>query len=295
MLKSKSGKRRLFVAGAILVMGASIFTACTSKLAKASVNFDKSAIYALNNSSVVQEVIDTEFNDFAFLGADFTRVDEDNLDVDISGVAKYNQGQNKAIVKMSYTLNDDIFDGVDELKKHEVVEALGNAIQSEEMREFDLMQVSNIKALNDTLKEISESPIDGYDFKNGMVVSLGNLQFNEDDNTISFQMKNHNDYVHTTTVMQPMIIPNGNGGSTTVMRPVTTYSYEDFLHTNDIYIKVSDKEMEEMKADPSKIIDTFINYVKNGEKGKYVVNSVEIDKLSGQDTSMIDDLDYERM
>ncbi len=289
MFKGKSLKK-FFLASAVLMIGASALSGCTSKFVKATKKFEDSAVNALNRSEIVQEALDVDFNDFAFLGADFTRADSNNFDVDVSGVAKYNDGKNNAVVTMSYTLDDDYFEDIKPEKQDKLMESLNKAIETEEISSFDYMEIESFANLNSMLQKFANSPKEDFNFKEGLIFSLGNLSFNEKDGVISFDLKNHNTYVKqiiTTTyyynVALKMLMPMTN----------TYYEYENCLHYNQVNLFVSPEEMQNMKKDPKSIINTFINHLENNAKDKYKIVFKNTENLNENDLSNIEDFEFE--
>ena len=53
--------------------------------------------------------------------------------------------------------------------------------------------------------------------------------------------------------------------------------------------------MDLIKLDPSYAVDAFISRVNSDQKDSYVVNSVEVDKVSDLDTSMLNEVDMEKL
>ena len=286
--------KKFLIAGAALLMGATALAGCSSAITDASNQLGEDAVNALNKSAVVAQVTDEEFTDFTFLGAEFDRANDYAFNVDVSGIAKYKEGANKAYVTMNYLLDDSYFDGVDVSKKEQVINAISKAMQTEEMKDFDFLPIANVKALNGTLKKISESPLDDFHYGKGMVFALGNLKLDEENGSVSFQMKSHVNYSKTESRMEPGMVWNGE--SYTLGMVMKTYHYnEDFIHTNDVYVKVSQEDMDLIKLDPSYAVDAFISRVKKKKKDSYVVNSVEVDKVSDLDTSMLNEVDKEKL
>lgn len=277
--------KKFFIAGAAIALSASVLAGC-SALKDASQEMGDSTVNILNNSSVVRESTDVTFNEFTFLGADFDRVEGSTLDVDVSGVAKYNEMQNKAYITMNYNLDDSFFAGIDSNDKAEIVRALNQAMQQNEMQDFTFVPINSVKALNESLKGITESPLKDFRYNGGLVFALGDVNVNMEEGYASFQLKSHVDYVKTETQVVPSVIYVNGKPQVGVTTKVNHY-YENFLHTNDVYVRATEQELAAMENDSSLIIDKFIEYVNNNDKNNLVVNSVEVDKISDFDATML--------
>ena len=268
---------RAAVLGVTMLMSMGMLTGCSNEFAAAQENLNKVGLDQLQQSSVVREVTNEDFSDFQFLCAEFEVNDDKTYDVDVNGVAQYNDGNDQAYVKMSYNLDEKYFYEIRSDDKIAVINTLAEAMGKEEMKAFDYAALNSIKEINSTVKNIAESPLDDYSFNKGMVFSLGKIRFDEGQDRVYFEMKAHVKYEHSYVTWEPRY----NGVTT-----VTRYEYDDFIHTNDIYLNVDKQEMAEMKADNKLIFDKFVSVVKNNEKDKYVINSNEIDKLKDLDTSL---------
>ncbi len=287
MFKGKSFKK--FILASAVILGLTSLTGCSSYFVQSTKKFNKTAIDVLNTNQVVQEVLDADFNDFSFLGADFTKTGSEMLDVDISGVAKYN-GDQKAVVTMSYDLEENYFRNVKDGKKDLIVDLLELALKNKEMKSFDFMEISDFSQLNDVLANIAEPAKSGFNFDRGIVFYLGNLQFDEQEGTVSFDMKNNNifvkTYIETILIYNPALkIP--------MPTPVTRYEYENYIDCNQVKLFVSPQELQNMKNDPKSIIDFFVKYVKINDKNKCKITLINREDLSEKDTSNIDDFEFE--
>lgn len=287
--------KKFFLSGAALLIGASALAGCSSAMTKASETLNPEVVAAMNRSAVVQQVTDAEFEDFSFYAADFNRADGNKYDIDVCGVAKDTEGQN-SYVTLSYNVSDSHFAGLKQDDKVEVINAIKEMVAQEEIEEFDLVPVSSVNALNKTLKKTAERVNDDYYFTKGMVFSLSNVQINEENGTASFRLRSHNKYEKTEQRYEPGMVYDMQEGSYKPGMVWRTYYYsDDYIHTNDIYIKASAEDLQLMKLDHSYIIDHYVNYVNNGQKDNYVINSVSTDKVSDYDVSMISDVEIENI
>ncbi len=289
MLKNK---KKFILIGAVAALGATMLAGCSQALLDAQTNVEDSMLKAIRTSELVSDEVNNKVEDIVFLGADFDRADNSTYDVDVNGVAKCNDKKN-AYVTMSYNINESFFTGISEDDKSEIINALALAIEQSEMKDFSFVEVGNAVKLGDTLKSISESPVKDYKYDKGLVLSIEDVVFDEQEGYVSFQMKNHNKYCKTVTQMVPTYTYiNGQMQLSYVVK--TNYYYEDFVHTNDIYIRASSEQMEKMKEDSSLIFDTYALYVNNGQKDNYIINSVAVDKVSERDATMLGNMDLDK-
>ncbi|MCI8555995.1 MAG: hypothetical protein HFI85_05485 [Clostridia bacterium] len=282
-MKKKLNKAILLGATMILSMG--MMTGCTGEFEKAQENLNKTGLDQLQHSKVVREVTDEEFSHFKFLCAEFEVNDDKTYDVDVNGVAKYNDGKEQAYVKMSYTLDGQSLYEVNKDDRAAILNLISQTMSRQEMKAFDYAPLSSIKAINSILRQTAESPLDEFNYRHGILFSLGKIKFDEDKDRVCFEMKTHVKYERPYTVMQPIVV-----GNMMTMMPVTHYENEEFIHTNDVYLNVSKEEMARMKADNKLIFDKFVDVVKKQEFDKYVINSVEVDKLDDLDISLFNSL-----
>lgn len=264
-----------------MLMSMGMLTGCSNEFVAVQENLNKVGLDQLQQSSVVREVTDEEFSHFKFLCAEFEVNDDKTYDVDVNGVAKYNNGKEQAYVKMSYTLDGQSLYEVNKDDRSAILNLISQVMSTQEMKAFDYASLNSIKAINSIVRNTAESPLDEFNYRHGIVFSLGKIQFDEDKDRVCFEMKTHVKYERPYTVMQPIMV-----GNTLTMMPITHYENEEFIHTNNVYLNVSKEEMAEIKADNKLIFDKFVDVVKKEEIDKYVINSVEVDKLDDLDISL---------
>ncbi len=272
---------RAAVLGVTMLMSMGMLTGCSNEFVAVQENLNKVGLDQLQQSSVVREVTDEEFSHFKFLCAEFEVNDDKTYDVDVNGVAKYNNGKEQAYVKMSYTLDGQSLYEVNKDDRSAILNLISQVMSTQEMKAFDYASLNSIKAINSIVRNTAESPLDEFNYRHGIVFSLGKIQFDEDKDRVCFEMKTHVKYERPYTVMQPIMV-----GNTLTMMPITHYENEEFIHTNNVYLNVSKEEMAEIKADNKLIFDKFVDVVKKEEIDKYVINSVEVDKLDDLDISL---------
>lgn len=288
MLKTKNR----FVVGASFLLGLTTLVGCSAAVKDAQENIDTTTVNAMNQSQAVRVITQEEFKEFTFLGADFERSDSSALNVEVSGLAKYGEEQS-AFVNLGYTDVESFFSEINQEDKAAIINALSAVIQERELTDFEMTPVSSAAVVNDTLKDIAESPLDNYRYNNGMVFAVGNVSFNEEEGYASFEVKSNIEYSHTYSQITYGIVGRNSDGSFRY-GPITKIKteYEDFLHTHRIYVRASEAEISAMQNDMSLIFDKFYTVVKDGEKENYVVESLEVQSSQEFNTKMKDDVSY---
>lgn len=284
------GKKKFAVLAPLVATIAMGFAGCSQADKDAVKDFNQEVLNVLNNSPVVSEVVETNFDKFDFLGADFEETAQSDYDVDISGIAQYNNTQ-KAFVKMSYTLDGKEFASINEKKQDEILKVLTTLVGKEEMKNFDFVAVSGVKKLNGVINSVSESPVKDYDFNKGLVFSLSDVKFDEEGGAISFNMRTYVEYANEETVLAPLPITDPDGMTTIIPTPIKKTNYEDFIHENVVAISVTSEEMNQMKQDNSLIFDKFVELVNSDSKDQFVVSQVSSEKPTKFDTSMLEKIE----
>ena len=128
-------------------------------------------------------------------------------------------------------------------------------IQDKELENFEFSPVSSAQVVNDTLKDIVESPVENYNFNKGRAFSVGNVTINKEEGYASFEVKSNINYSRTVTEVTYGISSYKDGkpqyGLVTRLK---TY-HEDYLHTHRVYVKTSENELTAMESDTSLIFD----------------------------------------
>ena len=205
------------------------------------------------------------FKNIIFSGADF--VEKDGCyDVSISGIGtKEGEGTRKHFVSLEYTdvKDADVQKFLKKDKEVDFYKALNHIIENYELESYSDYAVESINELNSAVRGNTEQKYEDYDFGKNFVYSIKNIQFNEQDKTVSFETRQNARYskedkkvVKTTTM--------------TYFKDVTRN--KDTSQSYTIEFKVSDTEFEEMKADPSKVIEKFIELSADKENSKISVN-----------------------
>lgn len=221
-----------------------------------------------NEANSYFEVMESEekpFENIIFSGADFVEKDG-GYDVSISGIgSKEGEGNKKHFVSLEYTdINDaDVKKFIKKDKEIDFYKALNHIIENYELEAYSDYAVESINELNSAVRGNTEQKYEDYDFGKNFVYAIKNVEFNENDKTVSFETRQNARYSKEDKKIMKT-------GSMTYFKDVTRN--KDTNQSYTIEFKVSDAEFEEMKANPSKAIEKFIELSAEKDNEKVSVN-----------------------
>ena len=223
----------------------------------------------LNEANSYVEIVNGEeekpFENIIFSGADFVEKDG-GYDVSICGIgSKEGEGNKKHFVNLEYSdVNDaDVKKFIKKDKEIDFYKALNHIIENYELESYSDYAVESINELNSAVRGNTEQKYEDYDFGKNFVYTVKNIEFNDKDKTVSFETKQNARYSKEDKKVM-------KSGSMTYFKDVT--KNKDTSQSYTIQLKVSDAEFEEMKADPSKAIEKFIELSAEKENEKVSVN-----------------------
>lgn len=280
---------KLVILGAI-ALSALTLTGCSQEIKEAQSNLDNKVVTVLNNNRVVISKTENVFTNYKFLAADFNDSTSVNqYDVFVNGVSKIKDSDKKAYLSLEYTFDKSLFDKIDSKDTVSALNKLSEIVENNEPISFSCVESKDLSTFNKSLTSVIDCPIANYKLYNGLVYSVSNMNFDEQKNYVSFLTKEDMEYSRTqteTTYGVTGVDANGNPKFGLVTR-VKTY-YENFFQASNVYIKVTDAEMDSMKQDSSLVFDKFTDVVKNNQKDQYVIQSVEVATENEFNTSMKD-------
>ena len=221
-----------------------------------------------NEANSYFEVMESEekpFENIIFSGADFVE-NGGGYDVSINGIgSKEGEGNKKHFVSLEYTdINDaDVKKFIKKDKEVDFYKALNHIIENYELEAYSDYAVESINELNSAVRGNTEQKYEDYDFGKNFVYAIKNVEFNENDKTVSFETRQNARYSKEDKKIMKT-------GSMTYFKDVTRN--KDTNQSYTIEFKVSDAEFEEMKADPSKAIGKFIELSAEKDNEKVSVN-----------------------
>ncbi len=297
--KYSSVKNKLMVLGlaATLFVGSMTLTGCTSKeLEGAQAYIDSSMTHVLN-SEAIQQAENELFSKYTFLCADVNKTDGSMYSVDINGIATRAESEKKAYTTFNYLVSDSYFQNEDELKSSaDIINKFAEIIEKENYSSYSISNVKNLDSLNSTMREVTDCPIDGGYHPSGenFLYGVSGVELSEADNVASFSTKELTKFSRTRTEVTYGIKGyfDGKPQYGTIIRSVT--DYESFFMEHNIYVKLTPEEMEQAKQDESIVFEKFAEYVKSGQKDKFVVQETNIMDSKQYDANMKDHVDLSK-
>ena len=284
-------KKTLQVLGisALIFAGTLSLVGCSGKeLQSAQDNIDTTVTTVLN-SEEIQAVENAPFENFTFLCADVTKDCPTQYTIDINGVANYANSDKKAYTTFNYIVNDSYCSNEESFKNEAaIINTLSDIVKNENYNSYSISTVKDLTALNNAMKTVTESPLDGYKSNTNFLYGVSNVQLSESDNVASFSTKELTKFSRTRTEVTYGITGYVDGKPKYGLVTRTKTDYESFFLDQNVYVQLTPEEMEMAKKDESIVFDKFVEYVKNDQKDKFVIQETNIAKDKELDANMKD-------
>lgn len=203
---------------------------------------------------------------FQLIGTDVAKTAFD-FGVKFNGVASLSNGE-KAFASLNYSVPSTEFLKLEKRSDAEkVYNLLDKIVQQYEPAGYSITPVTNLVNINDAFVKNAPTPFNGYNLTDGMVYNLGEPVFNDQDKTITFDVKVLMELDKTKT-MPGWGIGLGFNGRVCFGYgiPISISHAKGTFTTIDQYvISVDDKTYEAMKADQKAIYDACVETI-NGNK-----------------------------
>ena len=273
-------KRKLMVLGLAATMFAGVLTmtGCSNKELESAQNRIDSSITHVLNSSEIQEEENDLFSQYTFLCADVEKADNSMYSIDINGIATRADSEQKSYTTFNYIVSDSYFQNEDDLKNSaSIINKFAEIVENENYTSYSIANVKNLDALNNTMREVTDAPIDGYHTTGeNFLYGVSSVELSESDNVASFSTKELTKFSRTRTEVTYGIkgYVDGKAQYGPIVRTVT--DYESFFMEHNVYIKLTPEEMEQAKHDESIVFEKFVEYVNSKQKDKYVIQETNI-------------------
>lgn len=298
MAKKPSNMKKTFIAlGLSAVALASAFTlaGCSeSKLTKAQNNIDHQVTSVLNQEEIQNE-LNSPFSNFTFLGANVEESNSKKYNVNINGIATYQNTNQKAYTAFNYIVNKNYFDEKSTKSNADIINTLAEIVKNEDYETYSIANVNNLQALNHAMGKATESPIDDFQFNRNFLYGVSDVNFSEEDGVVSFSTKEYVNFSRTRTVVEYAYVWHGDNDWSFEPRWTVVTDYEPFFMDHNVYLKLTPEEMKQAKTDSSIIFDKFTEYVNGNQKDKYVIQQTSVAKEKDMGANMHSDISLERM
>jgi len=258
-------------ASAMLMLG---LVGCTTAQEDAQNNLNTSIINAVNSSATITAITDIKLDDFDFLASNINQTENISY-VDINGIGEISNNDKKAYVNVQYKVDSSTFSDVDEDDSVEVLNKLTEIVQTSEISNIDCVYVTDINEMNNAMSNLFECSNASYNYDSSLTYSVKNLKFNTEDNCFTFEAYSNVKYSKTTTEYIRRYIKSGKSGSWKIIRTTET-DYKESYETQQVVVKATPEEIEQMKQDSSIALDKFIEVVNNKEKDSYFVKTIDV-------------------
>lgn len=288
-------RQSLLILGLVgtVFLGTFTLTGCSMKdLEEAQDKIDHSITHILNSENI-QEDEKALFSKFTFLCADVEKADGAQYSIDINGIAKYDNSDQKAYTTFNYLVSDSYFANEENTKNEAaIINTLADIVENENYNSYSISNVKNLDALNDAMGKATESPLDGYRTNNNFLYGVTNVQLSPEEGVASFSTKELTKFSRTRTEVTYGIIGyfDGKPKYGPVTRTVT--DYESFFIDNNVYVKLTPEEMEQAKTNESIVFEKFAEYVKEGKTDKFVIQQTNITDQKQYDANMKDHISF---
>lgn len=207
-----------------------------------------------------------ELLDFQLMGTDVAKT-AFNFGVKFNGVASLSNGD-KAFASLNYSIPSTEFLKLEKRSEaKEVYNVLDKIVQNYKPTSYSITPVTSLVKVNDAFVKNAPTPFNGYNITDALVYNLGQPTFNDQEKTITFDVKVLMELDKTKRKPGwglcwgfPGTVCFGYG------IPISADHAKGTFTTIDQYvIKVDDKTYEAMKADQKEIYDACAETI-NGNK-----------------------------
>ena len=161
------------------------------------------------------------------------------------------------------------------------------------MTSYSYINVKDFNQLNNAVKSVLESPLDGYKTSSSLVYGVNNLTFNYEDGYASFTTYEDTKYSRTRTELVWTVVGVDMDGNVQYGWAVQTVTdYEGFVQEHNMYVKATAEELDAMKEDNSLVFDKFVESVNQKDKSNYTAQSVNVQKTTQFNTNLLEETTY---
>ncbi|MBE7074696.1 MAG: hypothetical protein E7376_01795 [Clostridiales bacterium] len=193
--------------------------------------------------------------DFKLIGTDVAKTAFD-YGVKFNGVASLSNGES-AYASLNYSIPSTEFLKLEKRSSaKQVYNLLDKIVQQYKPVSYSITPVTNLVNINDAFVKNAPTPFKGYNIKDALVYNLAAPEFNDEDKTISFDVKTLME-VDKVKIKPGWGLCVGFSGPVCFGfgMPIAVHSNGTFTTIDKYVIKVDDKTYEAMKANPKAIYD----------------------------------------
>lgn len=236
------GFKKFFILGLATLYLFGALNGCSSERLDLESDLNDDALDSINYVETAYN-LGNKYNDFTFIGADFA-YNETYYDVGINGIAKTTKGKMN-YVNMKYKVDCDFVENIDNTTEENVIAALNEIINNNEIYSYTSLEVESIDELCDTARTFAHKELNGGSLEKSFVYSISDLLLDDDKKQITFNIGQNARYKSTEEENNICISQHS----------VTLYC--------------TNQEYEELSNNYSLILKTFISNVKDGQTDKY--------------------------
>lgn len=287
-------KKKKIVLGFASFLLINSLTSCSRALEEAQANIDGKVVTVMNGNDNIKSKLGGEIEKFTFLSAE-TIKNNDNYAVDINGIVTARESSQKAYTTLNYVVDGSYFDNMKRATNDNIINALASVVENENLSEVSVYKVNNALSFSDAMGSVTESPLEDYELSKNLLYGIGDIQYNDSENTVFFQAKNATKFERTTMAFGWGVVGNNDGKPEygLVAKPQT--DYQTFFIDQNVYIKLNEEDFKMSKTDESVIFDKFTDFVKNKEKGKYIVATESVATEKGFSANMLEDINLKNV
>ena len=268
--------RALAIAGTCGVIAVTSLTGCTYPSDEVDMvkYMNSTVISGINRSDEVKkELGGITISNFNFTRAEFKDVDDELADVEIYGISRYQceAQEESAYTALTYTVEKADIERVNQVYKVTAVYILAKAIEGKEPNSISFVKLNDFEdviKLNKIAKDYVVNNLDEkYRLNDLLVFAIGNFQFDEVNQEVSFETETTVDYKKIASrVLRPGFITS------------TEYEHSISYQRHRIGLNVSKEEFEQIRSNNALAVKIFIEAFEEGNAEKYSIELCETKK-----------------
>lgn len=269
---------KVFIAMALVGSMIPFLGGCTSDLPDHVEDLNTRVEHVLGEQISAKEAY--KLVDYQLIGTDVAKT-AFNYGVKFNGVATLSNGE-QAFASLDYSIPSNEFVHLEKRSSEKkVYDVLEKIVQNYSPQSYSITPVTNLVAVNDAFVQNAPTPFKGYNLKDAMVYNLGAPEFNDENHTISFDVKLLMDLGKVKRKAEWGLCIGFDGSVCFGYGiPISAnYAQGTFTTIDKYVIKVDEQTYNAMKADSKAVYDAVVEAIKGD-------NSIQM-KADRQLTSMV--------
>lgn len=218
-------------------------------------------------------VLDDNIKDFVLMGAD---VDKTGFEFDVSfnGIAS-SKNDTTSFACINYSVPSSYFTSLTKRSsKNDVYDVLDRVVSELEIKDYSLVEMNDLAKFNGAIVKNTPSPFEKYNLRRGMVYNLEKPEFDDENRTVSFDVKTIAD-LRKGSIRPGIGLGIGfHGGVGFGVGLFTSVNEGTFMIVDNYSVSFSQSDYQAVKENYALIYDYVAEAIENTDDSKLEVKRV---------------------